>query len=80
MQYFHIPFPLISLDLTAEFSQGPVPHDTVFGVTPFQKNLCSFPQHFNQDFNVFPSYNHLNSFSMNISEIWKCTSPFYLWN
>lgn len=39
MQYFHIPFPLISVDLSADFSQGPVPHDTVFGITPFQKPM-----------------------------------------
>lgn len=39
MQYFHIPFPLISVDLTADVSQGLIPCDNVFGVTSFQKPL-----------------------------------------
>lgn len=39
MQYFHILFPLISVVLTAIFSQGLVPRDNVFGVAHFQKPL-----------------------------------------
>lgn len=61
MQYFHIPFPLISVDLTAEFCQGLVHHNNVFGVAPFQKLLLiftAFEPRF-QCFSILQSLEHL---------------------
>lgn len=60
MQYFHIFFPLISVDLTAVLSQGLVLHDNVLRVTSFHKSLListAFEPGF-QSFSILQSPEH----------------------